>query len=164
MPVTINGLNYLNIAVILLFLACVGISGCIGSASGQWDKIQGDPGQGPGIKDFPPLFNYQVSEPGTGDDGIPGRYIPGDVIQPAGDSSLFDNDIALIVLRDTGKGTYEIGGLVWSGGTWYRIPDAVPGPVSHTDVERLFPKVIDNKDYHALPVLSGWRPGNVSEN
>ena len=130
----IYGVPFLVVVVLLAVYS----AGCLGSAMVHTDPLpDGTPGTGE--KDLPPLLNYPLSVQVQADDGVPGIYLPGDILQPSKDSPLYDPDIAVIIIRDSGDGRYEISGIVSSEGTWYRIPGSVPGLVDHLYIERIFP-------------------------
>ena len=141
----------------VLVLITVFSSGCMGSAMVHGDPFpDGKPGTSE--KDLPPLFNYPLPGQGQVDDGVPGIYKPGDILQSAKESPLYDPDIAVIVIRDNGDGRYEIGGIVNSEGTWYRLPGSVPGLVDHLYIEYMFSVVTGHGDYDSLAILDDWRP------
>jgi hypothetical protein len=143
--------------LVIVVLITVYSAGCLGSAMGHNDPLpDGTPGTGE--KDLPPLLNYPLSVQRPADDGVPGIYLPGDILQPSKDSPLYDPDIAVVVIRDNGDGRYEICGIVSSEGTWYRIPGSVPGLVDHLYVERMFPVRSGHEDYTGLKVLDKWQP------
>ncbi|MEI7433791.1 MAG: hypothetical protein WCJ93_06015 [Methanomicrobiales archaeon] len=149
------------VVLVLLVLITVYTAGCMGSAMVQSDPFpDGTPGASE--KDLPPLFNYPSPGQVQADDGVPGFYLPGDILQPPKDSPLYDPDIAVMVIRDTGDGRYEIGGIVNSGGTWYRPPGSVAGLVDHVYIERMFSVRSGHGDYNGMTTLSSWRPdGNI---
>jgi hypothetical protein len=143
--------------LVIVVLITVCSAGCLGSAMVHSDPLpDGIPGTGE--KDLPPLLNYPLSVQRQADDGVPGIYLPGDILQPSKDSPLYDPDIAVVVIRDNGDGRYEICGIVSSEGTWYRIPGSVPGLVDHLYVERMFPVRCGHEDYNGLKVLDKWQP------
>ena len=155
-----KNVNGVPILVILVLIA-VYSAGCIGSAVVQSSPF---PDRAPGAseKDLPPLFNYPLSGQVQVDDGVPGIYIPGDIIQPPADSPLYDPDIAVVIIRDTGDGRYEIGGVVNSEGSWFRLPGSIPGMVDHLYIERMFSVRSGHVDYNSLTILDNWRPeGNT---
>lgn len=142
----------------VLVLITVYSAGCMGSAMVQsYPFPDGTPGASE--KDLPPLLNYQIPGPLQVDDGVPGIYIQGDILQPLENSSLYDPDIAIMVIRDTGDGRYEIGGAMNSEGRWYRLPGSVPGLVDHVSIERTFCVKRGHEDYNGLAVLNNWQPG-----
>ncbi len=149
------------IVLALLVLITVYSAGCIGSAMVQSGPFpDGTPGTGE--KDLPPLFNYPLTGQVQADDGVPGIFIPGDILQPAKDSPLYNPDIAVMVIRDTEDGRYEIGGIVKSGGTWYRLPGSIAGLVDHVYIERMFSVRNGHEDYGGMTILNSWRPdGNT---
>jgi hypothetical protein len=143
--------------LLVLVLITVYSAGCMGSAIVHSDPFPDGP-PGAGEKDLPPLFNYPLQGQVQVDDRVPGIYHPGDIIQPRNDSPLYDPDIAAMVIRDTGDGRYEIGGVVNSEGTWYRLPGSNTGLVDHVYVERIFSGRIGHDDYNDLKILDNWRP------
>lgn len=146
---------FLIISIIMILQGFVLVSGCIGSAFIPKDMTTGDPAGSQVSHRFSPMFNYPDSGPVTPDDGTPGQFASGDILQPSESSPVFDRDIAIVIIRDTGNGSYEIDGLARSGSTWGRLSGSVPGIVSHTDVERLFPDRVGHVDIATLPVLKG---------
>ncbi len=149
------------ILVILVFIT-VYSAGCMGSAMVPHDPFP-DGRPGASEKDLPPLFNYQVPGGVQVDDGVPGIFHPGDILQPPKDSPLYDPDIAVIVIRDTGDGRYEVGGVVHSENSWYRLPDVVPGLVDHVYIERTFSFRSGHEDYYSLTVIKNWHPAGSSQ-
>lgn len=148
------------ILVILVFIS-VYSAGCMGSAMVHSDPFP-DGTTSIGAKDLPPMFNYQVPGQVQVDDGIPGIYSPGAILQPPADSPLYEPDIAVMVIRDTGNGRYEINGVVNSEGSWCRLRGSVPGPVDHVYIERMFPLLAGHGDYNSLTIIDDWRPdGNT---
>jgi hypothetical protein len=141
----------------VLVLITVYTAGCMGSAIVHSDPFpDGTPGFGE--KDLPPLFNYPLPGQVQADDGIPGIYFAGDIIQPAEDSPLYDPDIAVMVIRDSCEGRYEISGIVNSEGTWYRLQGSNPGLVDHVYIERMFSVRSGHMDYNSMAILSNWQP------
>jgi len=149
---------------VLVFLVLITVysAGCMGSAMVHSDPF---PDRNPGTseKELPPLFNYPIPSQFQPDDGVPGIFIPGDILQIPGDSPLHDQDIAVMVIRDNGDGRYEIGGVVKSGGTWYRLPGSVPGLVDHVYIERMFSVPAGHEDYNSLAILDNWRPDSNTQ-
>jgi|GEM_PF-2631739 len=143
--------------LVILVLITVYSAGCLGSAMVQSNPFpDGTPGTGE--KDLPPLFNYPLPGQVQADDGVPGIYSAGDILQPAKDSPLYDSDIAVMVIRDSGDGRYEIGGIVNSEGTWYRLQGSNPGLVDHVYIERIFSVRSGHMDYNGMAILSNWQP------
>jgi hypothetical protein len=144
--------------LVVLVIISVYSAGCMGSSA----MVHNDPFQDrtPGTfeKELPPLLNYPLPGQVQADDGVPGIYLSGDILQPPNGSPLYDPDIAVMVIRDTGDGRYEIGGIVNSGGTWYRLPGSIPGPVDHLYIERTFSVITGKGDYNSLAILDDWRP------
>jgi hypothetical protein len=150
--------------LILAFLVFITVysAGCMGSAIVHGDPFPDLTLKGNGEKELPPLFNYPASEPVLTDDGTPGIYQPGTILQPRKDSPLFNQDIGVIVINDTGNGRYEICVIVNSEGYWYRLPSSEPGKADHRSIEQIFPVVTGHEDYNRLPVTIDWRPdGNT---
>jgi len=154
---------YMVPVLAVLVLITVFSSGCMGSSA----MVHSDPfpngKPGAGEKDLPPLFNYPLPGQGPVDDGVPGIYKPGDILQPAKDSPLYDPDIAVIVIRDNVDGKYEIAGIVNSEGTWYRLPGSVPGRVDHLYIEQMFSVVSGHGDYGSMATLDDWRPDSTTK-
>jgi hypothetical protein len=148
--------------LVLLVLVTVYSAGCMGSAVVHSDPFP-DRTPGTGENDLPPLFNYPLPGQMQADDGVPGSYLPGDILQPPSDSPLYDPDIAVIVIRDTGDGRYEVGGVVNSGETWYRLPGSVPGLVDHQYIERTFSMRSGHEDYNGMVTLNSWKPDDNTQ-
>jgi len=147
--------------LVVLVLITVYAAGCMGAAMVHSDPFpDGTPGSNE--NDLPPLFNYPSSGQVQADDGIPGIYLPGDILQLQKDSPLYDPDIAIIVIRDTGDGRYEISGIVNSEGTWYRLPGSNSGLVDHRYIEQMFSVQKGHGDYKEMTTLDNWRPGSNS--
>lgn len=147
--------------VFLVFIA-VNAAGCMGSAMLHKDPFpDGIPGVG--LKDLPPLCDYPLTGQVRVDDGLPGIYQPGDIIQPEKNSPLYEPDIGLMIIRDTGDGRYEIGGVVSSGGTWYRLPGSNPGLVDHVSIERAFGMKTGHGEYGNLATPDDWRPDGYTQ-
>jgi len=143
--------------LVILVLISVYSAGCLGSAMVQSNPFpDGTPGTGE--KDLPPLFNYPLPGQVQADDGVPGIYSAGDILQPAKDSPLYDPDIAVMVIRDSGDGRYEISGIVNSEGTWYRLQGSNPGLVDHVYIERIFSMRSGHTDYNGMAIISNWQP------
>jgi len=148
--------------LVILVLITVYSAGCMGSAMVHSDPFpDGKPGGNE--NDLPPLFNYPLPGQIQADDGVPGIYSPGDILQLQKDSPLYDPDIAIMVIRDTGDGRYEICGIVNSEGTWYRLPGSNSGLVDHRYIEQMFSMRNDHADYSTMKTLDNWRPGSNSQ-
>ena len=149
----IYGVPFLVVVVLLAVYS----AGCVGSAMVHTDPLpDGTPGTGE--KDLPPLLNYPLSMPVQVDDGVPGIYVPGDILQPSKDSPLYEPDLAVVIIRDSSDGRYEISGVVRSEGTWFRIPGSVPGLVDHLYIEQIFTVRPGHEDYNSMKILDMWQP------
>lgn len=143
------------ISLVLVLIGYVFVSGCISSATGHEDVSAMNQDNLSSSHLFPPMYNYPKDSPVTPQDNSPGKFVPGDILQPPEYSAVFDRDIAVIVIRDTGDGSYEIEGISRSDGSWNRIPDSVRGPISHREVERLFPDKVGHEDVAMLAAGRG---------
>jgi hypothetical protein len=135
------------ISVILVVAGCIFATGCISSAlggGGMPDTL--DNGVQPAAHAFPPMYSYPKDTPSVPKNGGPGKFLPGDILAPDRSSPVFDPDLAVIIVRDTGDGSYEIDGMVRSGGKWERMADSVRGAISYSEVERLFPDRVGHVD------------------
>ncbi len=138
------------ISVILVFIGYVFVSGCLGSAFGHADLTALDDKNVQVSHMFPSMYNYPKDVPRLPGDNSSGKFLPGDILQPKESSTVFDPDFAVIIIRDTVDGYYEIDGVSRSGGTWSRISDSVAGNISHSEIERLFPDKIGHMDVATL--------------
>lgn len=148
----------LLISLIIVIAACIFATGCLSSAIGRG----GMPTEGDDIAQqqgdtFPPMYNYPKDNPTSQAGGNTGKFSPGDILAPDKGSSVYDPDLAVIVIRDTGEGSYEIDGVMRSSGTWVRLPDSVKGAISYSDVERLFPDKIGHMDIPSFVPGPGGR-------
>jgi hypothetical protein len=148
--------------LVVLVLITVYSAGCMGAAMVHSDPFP-DGAPGSNENDLPPLFNYPSPGQVQADDGVPGIYSPGDILQVQKDSPLYDPDIAIIVIRDTGDGRYEISGIVNSEGTWYRLPGSNSGQVDHRYIEQMFSVRKGHGDYNGMNTLDNWRSGSSSQ-
>jgi hypothetical protein len=96
------------------------------------------------------MYNYPKDTQAMAADGNTGKFLPGDVIQPDKNTSVFDPDVAVVIVRDTGDGLYEVDSVSRSAGTWNRTPLTATGTVSYADVERLFPEKVGHLDSASL--------------
>jgi hypothetical protein len=142
-------------AVILSILLCTLLTGCIGSAVPHPDLTPPDTsGDLCPAKEPAPLFNYPAGAAELPEDGLPGHYSAGDIIQPRADSPVYDPDTGFIVTGDSGRGEYLLSRVLRVKGTWYRTGDTPPGPVSHRDAETLLPHVAGYEHYESLGALA----------
>ncbi|MCU0630663.1 MAG: hypothetical protein MUF37_05895 [Methanoregulaceae archaeon] len=149
------------VLVVLVFIS-VYSAGCMGSAMVHSDPFP-DGAPGNNENDLPPLFNYPLPGQAFADDGIPGIYSPGDILQLQKESPVYDPDIGIMVIRDTGDGRYEICGIVNSEGTWFRLPGSNSGLVDHCYIERIFSVRNGHEDFSSLKTLDNWQPGSNSQ-
>src|SRR5271157_4254117 len=145
-----SGIFLLLISLFVVLICYIFISGCISSALSHKDMIIPDQEQTPALHPFPPMYNYPKDSPVIPADDNPPKFVAGDILQPVESSPVFDPDVAVVVTRDNGNGSYEIDGLTRSDGTWSRISGSVPGIVSHSEVERLFPDKAGHTDITTL--------------
>ena len=148
-----SGVFLLLISLIVVLICYIFISGCISSALSHKDMITPGQEESPALHTFPPMYNYPKDGPATPADNNPAKFVSGDILQPVESSPVFDRDVAVVVIRDTGNGSYEIDGLIRSEGTWGRISGSVPGIISHSVVEQLFPDKAGHADVTTLPVI-----------
>ena len=156
-----TGHIHLLITLTLIAVLLVFFSGCTGTSQVQPSVRSDLELSGNGEKDLPPMYNYPPVEEMYPDDHNPGIFHPGDILQTSPDSPLHEPDLGIIIIRDTGNGNYEVGGMVQSAGTWYRITGSEPGYVDHISIERSFPVVVGHGDYYSMPKING--PGSFKE-
>ncbi len=137
----------LLISLIIIVAGCVFSTGCVSSALGGRDMPDTfENGGQPSSHAFPPMYSYPKDAPAAPVTGGPGKFLPGDILAPNRSSPVFDPDLAVIVVRDTGEGSYEIDGVARSDGKWERMADSVRGTISYAEIERLFPDKVGHVD------------------
>jgi hypothetical protein len=144
----------LLIFLIIVVAGCIFATGCVSSALGRGDMPDAfDHGVQPSAHTFPPMYSCPDDTPPAQVNEGSGKFLPGDILTPDQGSAVFDPDLAVIIVRDTGDGSYEIDGIDRSGGIWKRMTDSVRGTISYSEVERRFPHKIGHMD------ISSHAPG-----
>ena len=133
------GLLLLIISLIIVVAGCVFATGCLSSAAGRGDMPMASDDVPPPVHVFPPMYSYPNDMPSVPATGSSGKFLPGDILQPDQGSQIFDPDLAVIIVRDEGDGSYEIESIAKSDGTWGLMPGSVKGTIACSEVERLFP-------------------------
>jgi hypothetical protein len=136
----------LSISLMLVFAGVVFVSGCLSSAIGRGDMTITGEEQAPAPHAFPPMYNYPKDTKAVPVAGISGKFSPGDIVQPDKNSSVFDPDVAVVIVRDNGDGSYEVDSVSGYAGTWNRTPSPATGTISYADVERFFPVKVGHVD------------------
>ncbi|HTY15531.1 MAG TPA: hypothetical protein VMC42_07465 [Methanoregulaceae archaeon] len=135
------------ISLIIVVAGCVFATGCVSSALGGGGMPDAcDNGVQPSAYAFPPMYSFPKDASSVPVSGGPGKFLPGDILAPEQSSPVFDPDLAVVIVRDTGDGSYEIDGIARSGGKWERMTDSVRGTISYSEVERLFPDKVGHVD------------------
>jgi hypothetical protein len=114
-----------------------------------------DNGVQPSAHAFPPMYSYPDDAPQAHENRGPGKFLPGDILAPEKSSPVFDPDLAVIIVRDTGEGYYEIDGIAKSGGIWEPMTGSARGTVSYSEVERMFPDIVGHMDIASHAPLPG---------
>jgi hypothetical protein len=136
----------LSVSLVLVFTGVVFVSGCLSSAIGRGDMTITGEKQAPVPHTFPPMYNYPKDTQAVSAAGVSGKFSPGDIVQPDENSSVFDPDVAVVIVCDNGDGSYGADTVSRSAGTWNRTPSPATGTISYADVERLFPEKVGHMD------------------
>jgi hypothetical protein len=142
----------LSVSLMLVFAGVVFVSGCISSAISRGDMTITGEEPAPAPPTFPPMYNYPKNTQAMSAADISGKFSSGDIVQPDKDSSVFDPDLAVVIVRDNGDGSYEVDSISRNAGEWNRTPSLATGTISHDDLERLFPVKVGHMD---SPSVSG---------
>ena len=140
----------LLISLIVIVAGCVFTTGCLSSAAGRGDMPMAGNDVPPPPHAFPPMYSYPKDMPSVPANGSSGKFLPGDILQPDKGSQIFDPDLAVIIVRNDGDGSYGIGGIAKSDGTWGLMPGSIRGTIACSEVERLFPEKVGHMDISSL--------------